>query len=276
MTKKRVLLVGVSSGIGLMAAELILQNDVVVYAAAPDIEPMRRLEARGATLLEMDVTDTASVEQGVQQMIETEGGIDCVLYNAGLHVFGPIEGVSEAAAEMLYQVNVMGAARVIRAVTPQLRKQRSGRMIFTCSIVSHLSIMMSGWYASTKHALNGLLKAYRQEVGRFGIEVVMIEPGQINTGFEQASMDKLRNEQFPDDYAGMVEQVIGFTSDALPKCPTAEGTANDMERAVMTDKAALVYRTSTDAKLLPKLRALMGDRFFEKYLVNAFQKFEPE
>lgn len=274
MSKKRILLVGVSSGIGLLAADYVLQNDVIVYAAAPDIEPMRNLEAKGAKLITMDVTNTESVNAGVQQMVDAEGGIDTVLFNAGLHTFGPVEHTTEETAELLYQVNVMGGARVIRAVTPHMRKQRKGSIIFTCSIVSNLAIMCSGWYASTKHALKGLLSAFRQEVDRFGIDVVMIEPGQINTGFEQASFDKFRELHVDDDYKPMVKSVIGFSEQALEKSPGPEQTAKDICKAIMADKPSLVYRTSRDAKIMPFFKSLIGTKLFDRIITSEFKKYE--
>ena len=223
MAKTRTLLVGVSSGLGLMAAKKLLkEHDHIVYACAPDIGPMQELADAGAKLLEMDVTNTQSVENAVATMVEEQGGIDVVFFNSGLHISGPIEGSSEEAVEKLYQVNVFGAGRVIRACGPVLRKQRSGRMVFTCSVVSNVSVMMSGWYASTKHAMKGMLTAFRQEVRDFGIEVVMIEPGQINTGFEQATIQKLQQQEHIDDYQTMVNQYCNFTEKQMPKVPTGE------------------------------------------------------
>ena len=274
--KKRVLLVGVSTGIGYRAAELLMDHDVTVYAAAPDIEPMRALEKKGAQLLTMDVTSKESVEAGVQKMIEEQGGIDCVFFNAGVHFSEPVETMSEEKAELIFQVNLMGAARVIRAVTPHFRERRSGRIIFTASVVSHVSVMMSGWYAATKHAMRGLLTAYRQEVGRFGIEVVMIEPGQINSGFETATIGKLRDQSFEEDYQPLVDQFIGFTENALKSAPGIEGTAKAMVKSIMDQKAKPIVRTSTDAKVLPAVSKAMGTKGFDSFVVKSFGKYSPK
>ena len=93
MAKQRVLLVGVSSGLGLMVAERMAGHDVELYAAAPELGPLKPLEAKGAHLLEMDVTSDASVEAAVQAMVQEQGGIDCVFSNPGLHVSGAVEVV---------------------------------------------------------------------------------------------------------------------------------------------------------------------------------------
>lgn len=273
MAKKRTLLVGVSSGLGLMAAkQLLKEHDHIVYACAPDIEPMQALEDAGATLLEMDVTSTESVERAVNAMVEAEGGIDVVFFNSGLHVSAPIEGTSEEIVERTYNVNVFGAGRVIRACGPVFRKQRSGRMVFTSSIVSHGSLMMSGWYASTKHALKGMLTAFRQEVKDFGIEVVMIEPGQINTGFEQATIEKLRANEHIDDYQPIVNQYCNFTAQQMHKVPTGERTADFMVKAITTDKPKLFYRTSLDAVVMPFLLKILPTKLYDNILIKTFAK----
>lgn len=272
--KKRILLIGVSSGLGYRVAELLMNDDCIVYAAAPDIKPMRPLEAMGAKLIAMDVTNSESVQQGVDSVIEAQGGIDCVLFNAGLHVSGTVESVSEELSEKAFQINVMGAARVIRAVTPRFRKQRSGRILFTASVVSHISIMMSGWYAATKHALHALVTAYRQEVSRFGIEAVLIEPGQIDTGFEDHSIKQLLKIDHAEDYQPLVKQYIGLTTEFLGKSPNAEGTAEIMRQAILKPKPKTHYRTTRDAKLLPIVSFFLSTKLMDKFFVREFGKRE--
>ncbi len=268
MPKKRVLLVGVSSGIGLMAADLILKHDFIVYAAAPDIELMKSLADKGAHLLEMDVTSTSSVQAAVNKMISEQGGIDCVHFNAGINVSGPVEAVTEELSEQIFQVNVMGAARVIRAVTPQLRKQRSGRMIFTGSVISHISMRMMGWYSSTKHALYALITAYRQEVKDFGIEVVIVEPGQINTGFDQVAMAKLQEMAYPSDYDMHVKQYLSFNTELLSKSPNADSSAKAIEKAIIDKKPKLIYKTTFDAHYVPWLNRILGPKIVDKIIID--------
>lgn len=272
--KKVMLLIGVSSGLGYRVAELMMQDNCIIYAAAPDIEPMRALEQMGAKLIEMDVTRADSVQQGVDVVIKEQGRIDCVLFNAGLHVSGTVESVSEALSEKAFQINVLGASRVIRAVTPQFRKQRSGRILFTASVVSHISMMMSGWYAATKHALHALVTAYRQEVGRFGIEAVLIEPGQIDTGFENHSIKQLLNIDHAEDYQPLVHQYVGLTTEFLGKSPNAEGTAKIMRQALLKPKPKSHYRTTRDAKFLPIVSFFLSTKIMDKFFVREFGKRE--
>ena len=273
MAKTRTLLVGVSTGMGFMAAKQLLEeHDHIVYAGSNDLEPMQPLADIGAHLVEMDVTSTESVNKAVEKMVEEQGGIDCVFYNAGLHLSCPIENASEEEVARLYDVNVFGLGRVIRAVGPVLRKQRAGRLVVTCSIVSHISMMMSGWYASTKHALLGTLTAFRQEVRDFNIDVSMIEPGQINTGFETTSIKKMKQREYIDDYRPIVNQYINFTTRQMDKIPTGEKSASIMVEAITTDKPKFRYRTSPDAYYIPFLKSLLPSKVFDGIFISAFKK----
>ena len=272
MTKKRVLLVGVSSGLGLMVAERMATQGVALYAAAPELEPLRKLETRGTRLLEMDVTSDESVATAVATMLGEQGGIDCVFSNPGLHVSGAIEIVPQETVDRLYQVNVMGAARLIRAIAPTMRKQRSGRMIFTSSAVAHISLPMAGWYASTKHALRGMLDAFRHEVRGLGIEVVMIEPGQINTGFDQASIERLKDLDHPADYQPFVDGYVSAMQDRLETAPDATRTADAIQAAILADRAKRVVRTTSDARLLPAVANFAPASFIDALVARGFQQ----
>ena len=269
---KNLLLIGVSSGMGLDLARRLVKQNYTIYAAAPDIEPMRELAKSGARLLQIDVTDQQSVDNAVNKMVAEVGSIDVVLSNAGLHVAGAVEAVPQPIVDKLFDINVMGASRVIRAVSPVFRKQRYGRIIFTSSIVAHISIIMSGWYAASKHALKGMVTAYRQEMRRFNTEVVMIEPGQVNTGFEQASIERLRAIEHPADLQPYVEQYIGLTNDFLGKAPDSTSTVDAMEKAIAAKRAKPVYKTTSDAKRLPFISRLLGARIWDGFLINAFSK----
>jgi len=276
MTKRVILLIGHSTGLGFKAAEYLLaQSGAVIYAAAPDVAPMQPLADKGARLLTIDVTDTKSVQAAIDKVLSEQGGLDAVHYNAGHNVSMPVEMVSEADAQLIFDVNVLGLGRVIRAITPHFRKKRAGRFVVTGSVISHFASMGSGWYAATKHALYGLLTAYRQEVMDFGIEVVIIEPGQINTGFEQAAIERLETVETPPDYKPLVRQWIAFTLGRLKKCPTGEKTARLMVEAILTDKPKHIYKTSADAHWVPVVNRWLGPKRADKFFREEFRKADP-
>jgi len=275
---KIVFLIGHSTGLGLEAAKQLLQSraDVKVYASAPDIASMSDLEAMGAVLLPIDVTKTASVQKAVQSVLKAEGRIDVVHFNAGYNVAKPVELVTEEDAQLIFDVNLLGLGRVIRAITPHFRERREGRFIVTGSVISHVCVFGSGWYAATKHALYALMTTYRQEVMDFDIDVVIIEPGQINTGFEQAAAKRLEQVPAPDDYKPHIRQWIAFTLDRLKSAPTGEKTARIMVEAILTDKPKHIYKTSADAYWVPVVSRWMGTKMSDKFFRGEFRKADPE
>src|SRR5580658_9612084 len=127
--KKVALITGASSGIGKETAKLLVQQGYIVYGAARRIEKMLDLEQEGVKLLTMDVTDEASMTEGVNQILQTEGRIDVLLNNAGYGSYGALEDVPLSEARYQFEVNVFGLARLIQLVLPHMRRQSRGRII---------------------------------------------------------------------------------------------------------------------------------------------------
>ena len=178
---KVILITGASSGIGYDAAQALARQGHKVYAAARRLELMEPLKADGVQVLRMDVTDEASMQQGVEAVIQAEGRIDVLVNNAGYGFFGAIETVPMEEARKQLEVNVFGLARLTQLVLPYMRKQGSGRIVNTSSIAGKMAFYMGGWYNVTKYSVEAFSDALRMEVKPFGIDVVMIEPGAIKT-----------------------------------------------------------------------------------------------
>ena len=178
---KVILITGASSGIGFDAARMLVQQGHKVYAAARRVELMEPLKAYGVQTLKMDVTDEASMIQGVEAVIQGEGRIDVLVNNAGYGYFGAIETVPLEEARRQLEVNVFGLARLTQLVLPYMRKLGSGRIVNTSSIAGKMVFYMGGWYNVTKYSVEALSDALRMEMNPFGIDVVMIEPGAIKT-----------------------------------------------------------------------------------------------
>ena len=178
---KIILITGASSGIGYDAAETLAKQGHRVYAAARRVECMEPLKEFGVNILKMDVTDEASMKQGVEAVFQAEGRIDVLVNNAGYGYFGAIENVSLEEARRQVEVNVFGLARLTQLVLPIMRTQGSGRIINTSSIAGKMVIYLGGWYNVTKYAVEAFSDALRMEVKPFGIDVVKIEPGSIKT-----------------------------------------------------------------------------------------------
>jgi short-subunit dehydrogenase len=272
MTQKVILITGASSGIGHASAKRLIKEGHIVYSAARRIEMMKDLEEMGGHAFYMDVRDDNSVNECVKKIIKEQGRIDALISNAGYGTYGMIESVPLEKIKNQYDVNVFGMARAIKAVLPHMRKQKSGRIVITASVVSHVSILGLGWYASTKHALRALGVALRQEVKELGIDVVMIEPGAIKTGFDKVAFEALHKVDHPSDYQDYVDGFEKHMITAYSKCPGPESTAECIVKALTAKKPKTVYKTTTDAKMLPRMQAIMPDKMFDNFLLSSIKK----
>ena len=265
---KTILVTGASSGFGKRVTEKLLDEGYIVYAAARRIEKMRDIESKGAHVLKMDITETASVDAVVTQIIEEQGQIDVMFNNAGYGSYGTIESIPLEEIQYQYNVNVFGMARAIKAVLPHMRKRQSGLIINTASLVGHVSIPVMGWYASTKYAVEGISDALRAEVKHLGIDVVIIEPGPVKTEFDQVAIANLDKVEHPDDYRDLVTAFKKFSLNMYAKCPGPESTADAVLKAIKVKRPKARYATTTDARVLPKVKRLLGTRLFDKAILS--------
>lgn len=178
---KVILITGASSGIGFDAARRLAGQGHRVYAAARRLELMEPLKADGVQVLQVDVTDEASMMACVGTVLEREGRVDVLVNNAGYGYFGAVENVTMAEARRQLEVNVFGLARMCQLVLPAMRRQGSGRIVNISSVAGKATFYMGAWYNVTKYSVEALSDALRMELKPFGIDVVLIEPGPIRT-----------------------------------------------------------------------------------------------
>jgi NAD(P)-dependent dehydrogenase (short-subunit alcohol dehydrogenase family) len=177
---KVVLITGASTGIGKACAEFLANRGYRVYGTSRR-SPESPTPTGTYTMIRMDITDTGSVQRGVDVVAQREGRIDAVFNNAGAHLVGPIEDISIEEAERNLQTNFFGALRVCKAVIPLMRAAGGGSIINMSSVGGILSVPYQGIYGAGKFALEGMTEALRVEVRHFGIRVSVIEPGDIRT-----------------------------------------------------------------------------------------------
>lgn len=180
--ERRVALVtGASSGIGLVTAQALRRDGYRVFGTSR--KPMSDTPV-GITMLICDVTDDASVQTVVDDVLSRTGQIDLLVNNAGIGLLGGAEESSAAQAKAVFDVNVFGVLRMTNAVLPAMRRQHSGRIVNLSSILGLIPAPYNALYASTKHALEGYSESLDHEVRTQGIRVVLVEPGVTRTSFE--------------------------------------------------------------------------------------------
>lgn len=263
-----ILITGASTGFGRrMAEELALRGDLV-YATMRDVngrnaanrgelEAMARERKLALRVLELDVTNQASVDSAVAAALADGGHLDVVVNNAGIAAIGVSEAYTPEQFEQLYAINVFGVQRVNRAVLPSMRKQRRGLLVHLSSAAGRVTIPGMAAYCSSKFALESLADAYRFELLPFGIDSVVVEPGIYKTPI----FDRL---VYPGDAgtlasygasAGFAERVHGVFKGAIGAQTDAD--ADEVVTATLqlidTPMGKRPFRTVVSAAVQPLL-----------------------
>lgn len=202
--KYKILVTGASGAFGSLACIRLAENGHQVVGTMRSLKGKNsaianELKSNGVDLVEMDVTGEESVEAGVKSAIEIMGGLDIVFNNAGIGSNGILESFTTDDFQRMFEVNVFGVQRLMRAVLPHLRKQGKGTIIHTSSCIGRVTTPFLAAYSASKYALESLAEGYRAELSGFGIESCIVEPGGFPTGFMNGMItpsDKDRLKQY--------------------------------------------------------------------------------
>lgn len=227
---KNIIITGTSNGFGLKAAKDFADKGYKVFATMRNPEgknASRKAELErhspNITVVEMDVTNDASVQKAIGDIIATEGTIDILINNAGIMYVGITEAYSVEQAHEQMNTNYYGIIRVTQAVLPAMRKAGKGLIINTTSLAGRVSWPLFGTYNATKFAVEGYTQALKYEVAPSGIEIVLVEPGPFGTGLIDSIKPEARTDvlaeytQLNDIKTAMMKQFEQFLS--TPEAP---------------------------------------------------------
>jgi NAD(P)-dependent dehydrogenase (short-subunit alcohol dehydrogenase family) len=198
---------GSSTGIGFETSLLLARNGFYTYATMRDrlktdkIEKIANKENLPLEVLSMDVDNDDSVRNAIHKIIDEKKKIDILVNNAGYGLFGALEDISIEEIKKQFETNLFGAIRTIKEVLPTMREQKNGIIINVSSIAGVVGIPAECIYVSTKFALEGLTESISYELQPYGIKVVIIEPGVINTNF-------VPNIKFPKPMDNKLQQPL--------------------------------------------------------------------
>jgi len=273
MDGKIALVTGASSGIGKATVREFLRRGITVYAAARRLEKMEDLKQEGARPIRLDVTDEASVTEAVQAIAAEAGPVSYLINNAGYGAYGAVEDVEMDEARRQFDVNMFGLAALTRAVLPAMREQRFGRIINISSIGGKIYTPLGAWYHATKHAVEGFSDALRLEVRQFGIDVVVIEPGAIQSEWEGIAADSAQRISGSGAYADFTEKTVrrmksAYDSGGKPSPP--EVVARTIVGAALAGRPATRYASGRNVRMLLFLRRVLSDRMFDRVVRMAY------
>jgi len=276
---KAVLITGCSSGIGRATAQWLADRGHVVYATARRPEAISDLERRGCRVLALDVTDEGSMAAAVDVVSDEHGAVGALVNNAGYSQSGPIEEVPLDDVRRQFETNVFGLARMCQLVLSGMRAQRSGRIVNVSSMGANFTFPGGGYYHASKYAVEAISDALRFEVQGFGVDVVIVQPGIIRTGFSEAATRALdAGTARGGPYASFNAAVTASTTNVYTRGPLArlggppEAVAEAIERAITTPEPRIRYRVTPSARVLVRARSLMTDGLWDRFLAGRFPR----
>ena len=267
-----VLITGTSSGLGLETALYLAQRGVEVYATMRDLSRRDALDAAAARrnvplqVLPLDVTDPASIQTAVTAVMERAGGIYGLVSNAGIHIGGYFEDLSEEEIRRVFEVNVFGTMAVTRAVLPYMRVARRGRIVIMSSVGGKIASPGATAYCASKFALEGFGESLAQEVRPFGVYVSVLEPGSVTTELYGRNRRVAARALDPESpYYAWFQQLQGLM-DQVARTPatSAAEVAEAVYHALTDRRPRWRYVVGRRTKLLITLRRYLPGELFER------------
>ena len=265
-----VFITGATDGLGKAAALLLAEKGYRVFAAGRSAEKRAQLDAlaREKNLpletLELDVCDDASVQRAVTAVLAKAGAIDVLFNNAGVNYSAAVEDLRIEDWRRQFETNFFGALRVTQAVVPHMRERKRGRIVMMSSVSGFVTAPTQGAYSSSKFALEAMSNALRLELYPFGVKVILIEPGYIVTGIQQAAMelskpylDKMENGPYSPLYGRFLASVTGARAKSHT---TPEDCARIILRAIEAPNPKIRYLVTGLAVVAKWCKRLLSDK----------------
>jgi len=268
--KETALVTGASSGMGHEIARHLINDGYQVYVAARREALMKELVLLGARPLRLDLSKDEEIKAAVGTILGEVDSIDVLVNNAGFGLYGPVEDIDIDEARYQFEVNVFGPARLTQLLLPAMRRKGAGTIVNITSMGGRIYTLLGAWYHATKHALEGWSDSLRLELAPFGIRVVVVEPGLIETGFGDVVADGLLNRPGSGAYVKLTQAVAVATRDAYGQ---GRGTAprviaDVVAGAVKARRPRTRYVAGKYAKPMILIRKWLGDRMFDRVIMS--------
>ncbi len=265
VTAEVVLVTGCSSGIGKACCDRLGQSSRRVYGAS-------RSETRSDrwTYVTMDVTDEASVESAVAEVMRREGRIDALVHCAGVSFAGPIEDTTLDEAKRHFDINFFGTVRAVRSVLPIMRRQGAGKIIVIGSIGGLIALPYLGHYCASKFALDGFVESLRPEIQPFGVQATVLHPGDLNTAID-ANQVVSSNTNSGSPYREVFQRTVAFYGEAVKKARSPDGLARRVEKLLSRQRLPVRLIVGTPIEVLGVCsKSVLPARSFEYLLAKAY------
>ena len=269
--EKVALVTGSSSGIGYETSLSLARNGYFTYATmrdltkADEIKKIAENENLPLKVIELDVDNEESTENAIKTIIDEKQRIDVLVNNAGWGIWGTAEDVSMKEFREQFETNFFSVVRMIQKVAPVMRKQGTGNIVNISSVAGRIGFPVSTAYISSKFAIEGLSESLRYELGPFGINVIIIEPGVIKTNFFD-SMRTAKKADENDVYRDITIKVISGVKMMAEMGTPPKEVANVIIKSLKEEKPLPRYVVGNDAAMFLEAKKMKTDIEFENYL----------
>jgi NAD(P)-dependent dehydrogenase (short-subunit alcohol dehydrogenase family) len=281
-----IMVTGASSGIGRATAARLADAGHVVFGAALGASALGALAADHPRVrpLVLDVTDQASIANAREQVdTATSGhGLDVLVNVAGTLVLGPVEAVPDDQTRTQFEVNLFGSLAVTRAFLPPMRERGTGRIVNVSSILGRFVLPGSGLYSASKFAIEAYSDALRMELAPFGVRVVLVEPGVIDTPLYMVAAASLSGyDEALEPYRALWTAGFGFPKRLLKAATSVDGIAATLAEAALEPNPRTRYRPGLrnrlNTRLLTTLPTRSADRIKKRIagMANAAEPARP-
>jgi NAD(P)-dependent dehydrogenase (short-subunit alcohol dehydrogenase family) len=264
--EKVALVTGSSRGIGFVTSTTLARNGFLTYASMRNLHKEKEIrlvvdkEKIPLKTIQLDVTDSNSVDNAIKSIMDQSGRIDVLVNNAGYGLVGAFEELSMEEIKQQYETNLFGVMRVTQAVLPIMRKQKSGIIVNMSSGAGRFGYPNGSAYVSTKFALEGLTESVAYEVEPFGIKIVLVEPGFVRTNFSNVVAKKSQSTN--SQYSKMTEKMAASIEQMKLKSSPPELVANVVLEVVTSKNPNLRYLAGKDVEKWMEQKKHMTDREF--------------
>lgn len=254
--KQVVLVTGASSGIGAAIAARLVRDGHTVFGTSRKMSGSAG--GSGVEMMALDVCSDESVRACVDSLLRKTGRIDVLINNAGYLLAGAIEEITIEQAKAQFETNFFGIVRMVKAVLPAMRTQRSGLILNMSSLAGRVPAPFWGFYNASKFAVEGYTESLMIELKPLGIRVSMVEPGAIKTPFYAQAAPPAMPE-----YSPWRERAFAGTKRFEEKAPGPETVATAVSKIVASPSPRLRYPVTLEGRMLPFLRRLLPGSVFE-------------
>jgi NADP-dependent 3-hydroxy acid dehydrogenase YdfG len=261
VTKNVVLITGASSGLGKAVAQLLHEQKYTVYGTSR----RKQTQETPYQMLVMDVHDQESIDQAVASLMEKERRIDVLVNNAGVGITGPMEETPISEVKNAMDTNFYGPLRVLQAVLPHMRNQKSGRVINITSIAGYMGLPYRGVYSATKAALEVATEAYRMECAHLNIKFSNLAPGDYATNIAAGRFHAPVNPQ--SDYKDGYQHTLDLIDEHVDSGNDPVEVARKVFEILQTERPGIHYKVGSPLqKLSVLLKKVLPEKRYEKML----------